>query len=224
MRTDECILGFNAREMWRNNFQNMKIHGQCETAFFRNEVLKPLSADSSIWASVFNDGHYPGLSDDERKRIGFGTITLPPSIGINKPLWENLNQLTEYLDRHYAEISKPFWVIAITGLLHDMGRKRSPEDWPRFESTLPSNIDKGWVLVGYDVNTCWNECCLTGASHIGTAELIQSLRNTFGPHLNKYHLFIDVKHAREFSEFQDQLAQEDAPHSVYGIWLIRKVQ
>ncbi len=224
MRSDEYIIGFDAREMWYSNGENMGIHTQGKTFLFSDEVQKPLSVDSSIWGSVFNDGCYPDLSDDERKRKGLGTIALPPSIGINNPLWENLNQLTEYLDRHDAEIGKSFWVIAITGLLHDKGRKRSPEDWPHFESTSPSNIQKEWILVGYDVNTCWNECCLTGALHGGGEDQIQSLRNMFGPHLNKYHLFIDVKHARKFSEFQDQLAQEDAPHSVYGIWLIREVR
>lgn len=224
MDVEDWIVGYGAREMWYHNFESMAIRKPGCTSFLRNGIIKPLSVDTSIWSSVFEDGNYPDLSIDERKRIGLGTLKIPESIGENMPLWGNLEQLENYLTEHNAELIKPYWIISITGLLEDLEHKSPREEWPRFEPTKPGNREEAWRLIGYDINSRYNECCLTGTCFEGNEEHIRSLRNQWGPHLNEYHLFTDIKQAIEFRDLQNCEHPNEAPHFVYGIWLIKDVK
>jgi len=224
MAAKEWIVGYDAREMWNYNFEGMKVREPDSIFFFKPDVVKPLTVDSSIWGCLFNDGHYPQLSDAERQKIGLGTVKLPEWTGPNMPLWENLCQLEEYLALYVAELLKPYWIIAITGLIEDIEVKLSKEEWPHFKSTNPKDIDDSWRIVGYDINTREGECCLTGALHEGSETYIKSQQQRWGQYLNEYHLFNDINNAIEFRNVQNGKTPSDAPHFVYGIWLIKDIE
>ena len=223
MAVKEWIIGYDAREMWHHNFEGMKKQKPTSIGFLRDGIVKPLTVDSSIWPCVFNDGHYPRLSDAEREKIGLGTVQLPEWTGINMPLWENLEKLEKYLAEYETELTKPYWIIAITGLMQDLELKPIKEDWPRFGATNPSTLDTSWQMVGYDIVTRWHECSLTGASYEGSEAYLQSLKEKWGLCLNEYHLFKDIDHALEFRAFENDRIPSDSPHFIHGIWLIRAV-
>lgn len=223
MDIEMWIVGFDGREMSNYNFEGMKTKTPTFTSFLRDNIVKPLTVDSSIWPSVFNDGHFPHLSDEERKELGLGTIKLPEWTGHNMPLWENLQQLEEYLGENDDEVIKPCWIIAITGTVQAVGLKASPDDWPRVESTSPGVVDSEWSLVGYDVLTKLGESGLTGSCFEGDEANIQSVRDRWGPHLNEYHLFKSVEYGLRFRDFENERYPTDSPHFVYGIWQIKEV-
>ena len=66
---EDWIIGYDAR---------VALHSDTP-----NVMDRKASADTSIWASVFDQGDYPDLSRAERERIGFGTLPLPEWTGIN---------------------------------------------------------------------------------------------------------------------------------------------
>ncbi|MHC4156238.1 MAG: hypothetical protein ACYST6_15145 [Planctomycetota bacterium] len=224
MATKHWIVGFDAREMWFYDFERMNVREHGATGYLRDGITKPLTVDSSIWSCIFNDGHYPHLSNRRRTELGMGTVKLPEWIGDNRPLWRNLEELENYISKHDHVIAKPYWIISITGLLEDLEHKSSREEWPRFEPTKPGSRKEAWRLVGYDINSRYNECCLTGTCFEGDEEHIRSLQNRWGPYLNEYHLFMDIEQAIEFRDLQNREHTNDAPHFVYGIWLIKDVK
>ena len=136
MSAKEFIVGFDVREFWYIDDQLNK--------YLHDDIIKPLTVDSSIWGSVFNDGHYPDYTDQERISLGLGIIKLPEWIGPNKPLWESLEQLERYFDKYIDEVKKPCWIIAVTQL----------SDLPAsgdVEPTNPSVCDESWHFVGFDI-------------------------------------------------------------------------
>jgi hypothetical protein len=223
MATKDWIVGFDAREMWFYDFERMNVREQGSTGYLRDGITKPLTVDSSIWSCIFNDGHYPHLSDIKRTELGMGTVKLPEWIGDNRPLWRNLEELENYISKHDHVIPKPYWIIAVTGLTEDQALTTFPDEWPRIGPTVPAAIKSTWDLIGYDILTKHRECSLTGSSFEGE-EYIQLSRDRFGPHLNEHHLFWDLERAIEYRDFENEQHPHDAPHALYGIWRITEVQ
>ena len=226
MPKKELLLGFDAREMWY--YDDVKAMGARETgstSFLREGILKGLTVDSSIWPCVFNDGNYPGLSDNERKSLGLGTLKLPEDIGSNSPLWENLEHLENHLKEHESEIIKPYWIIAITLSPAVQRAYAKYDEWPYSDVTVPPILDPAWACVGFDIADQSTESHLTGTTFSGEEDHIESLFRRWGPFLNKYHLFDDMGQAIAFKE---QVAERNdpvnRPYYVYGIWLIKEIK
>ena len=205
---EDWIIGYDAR---------VALHSDTP-----NVMDRKASADTSIWASVFDQGDYPDLSRAERERIGFGTLPLPEWTGINHPFWESLQKLEEYLRVCAKAIAQPYWIVAVTGLVAEIGRKENPDDWPRFEQAIPKDISKDWRLLGYDVNSrhdedsiSWIFSCDSGGQKEAQSRWVQRL--------NPYGLFDLVEDSAEFRESQDRLTSVAAPYFVRGLWIVREV-
>lgn len=217
---EEWIIGFDARSM---SFKDsLTSHPGIRTGLLRQDITKPLSVDSSIWSSIFNDGPYPLITGSQREEIGLGAIALPQEIGINTPLWDNLKNLEKHLT--HIEVKSPYWIIAVTGLIKYLDQKRDPNDWPHTCKTTPSRINPTWQLLGYDINTCWNECCLTGTLFSENEEKLKALSESWRPYLNEFHLFTEINKAIEYKEFIDEVEKNESPHGVFGIWLVKKFE
>jgi hypothetical protein len=223
MNENDWLLGFDAREMWYyGDLEGMRTREPGSIGLLRQDIAKPLSVDSSIWASVFNDGQVYGLSDQERREIGLGTIRLPEWIGQNNVCWQHLEELEKYLASHHAQLIRPYWTIGITAAPHGEDVPASTMEGPTFEPTTPAVRHKSWRLVGYDIADKWMEAMLTGPGFEGEEPYLRSLQERWRPHLNEYHLFRDVDKALEFREFTTETVPTQAPFFVYGIWLIKE--
>jgi hypothetical protein len=208
MSHEEWVVGYDAR--W------------ALTPETPDQMDRKASEDSSIWPSVFNNGHYPGMSLTERERIGFGILPLPAYVGINHYLWERLDKLEEYLAGHRKAITKPYWIVAITGLVEEVARKNDPDEWPRFGPATPPSISREWELVGYDVNSRHSEDAVSWM--ITTVGVQDATVARLVGRLNVYGVFPNLEDAIEFRDHEDSEWPADAPHVVYGLWKMCEVQ
>lgn len=205
MKYDMWIIGYDARVILHRDALNV--------------MDRKASVDSSIWPSVFNQGEYPELSLSERERVGFGTLSLPEYTGVNHPLWQNLQNLKDYLYLHANDISLSYWIVAVTGLVSGVNLKLNPDDWPRFELAVPESISKHWHLLGYDVNGRFDEDNISWifpCNPKGQKEAPLKWKRL----LNAYGLFDFVEDAVEFRKSEDVQTPSDAPHFVRGIWKV----
>jgi hypothetical protein len=202
METGELLLGFDAREMWLN-FDDTWTQDDKNLYLLKHDIDKVLSTYPDIWPSVF--------SLDNK-------LETPPWIGLLDELWENLQTMESYLQKGWGPTWKPCYVIALTRL-SSLELKLETESK---SVTSPSDLDKNWSLLGYDIS---DEYLLSGLSSCGYSESdnVSVLRDRWAPHLNKYHLFTEKDQAIEFREMTDRRVPEHAPFFVYGIYLIRSV-
>jgi hypothetical protein len=204
MRSNELLLGFDAREMWLDP-QDYWPDSRKKMYLLRYDVVRPLSIDTSVWRDVFD-------ADTSLQR--------PQWMG--PILWDNLATLQEFMDTIWSERTLPYWIIAVT-LQEDVCANEDLLEWDaRASNIVPSLRDPAWALLGYDVCDKW---LLSGLSNCGygtnEAEM-QILRDTYASDLNEHHLFDAIEPATAFRMLSDERVQEHAPFFVFGIWLIKK--
>ena len=210
----EKIIGYDVREMWFTDERDFIKDGRFQ---------KVLSIDASIWPSIFNTGDYPDITGKDREKYGLGKVDLPSGlsvIGINKPLWDNLVNMGNYLKRHGDKSERLYWIVAITICQQDSEQKlKEREEWPYYSNTVPDTLNNDWMLVGYDVTSCISECIISTCYDfdIRTKGLFELDKN-----INEYTLFSNIAKASEFKRIQDTISQSQSPHLVYGIWRIQE--
>ncbi|GAC1308346.1 MAG: hypothetical protein NVSMB27_46020 [Ktedonobacteraceae bacterium] len=206
MSSNDLLLGFDAREMWLSP-QDYWPDSRKKMYLLRDDVVRPLSTDTSVWRAVFD-------ADTSLQR--------PPWTGPIQNLWDNLATLQEYMDTVWSERTLPSWIIAVT-LQEDVCESEDLQEWyARASNIIPSLRDPAWAFLGYDVSDKW---LLSGLSNCGygtNESEIQILRDTYASDLNEHHLFDSIKPAVDFMHFSDERVQAHAPFFVFGIWLIKK--
>jgi len=229
MRSNELLLGFDAREMWLDVAEYWPEERK-RRFLLRRDIVKPLSTDILVWRSVF---------DVEQ------TLNRPQWTGPIQELWEDLATLQAYMDTAWSERTLPYWIIAVT-LQEDVCESEDLLEWyarasniiddtvpgvlplsgdllewyARASSIIPALRDPAWAFLGYDVSDKW---LLSGLSDCGTNETeIQILRDTYASDLNEHHLFDAIKPAVDFMHVSDERVRAHAPFFVFGIWLIKK--
>jgi hypothetical protein len=206
MRSNELLLGFDAREMWLSP-QDYWPDSRKKMYLLRYDVVRPLSTATSVWRAVFD-------ADTSLQR--------PQWIGPIQSLWASLATLQEYMDTAWSERTLPYWIIAVI-LQEDVCESEDLQEWyARASNIIPSLRDPAWAFLGYDVSDKW---LLSGLSNCGygtNESEIQILRETYASSLNEQHLFDSIKPAVDFMHVSDERVQEHAPFFVFGIWLIKK--
>ncbi|MBC7870151.1 MAG: hypothetical protein H7Y09_04880 [Chitinophagaceae bacterium] len=195
--SEEHLIGFAAREMWREMKDFWPIEKK-EIFLLKYDIVKPLSTDVAIWPSVFQ--LVPNLKP-------------PPHIEWRQGLWADLYNLTDYLisaiDNHDS-----YWTIAITHYF-DFGDPYTGYDR---DSIRPSDKNEDWKFLGYDVSEI---TFLSGLTNFGTSPQEKKLEMVeFGEHLNQYHLFTDYKVAMQYKNSVDKKDPGHGPFYVYGLYLI----
>jgi hypothetical protein len=207
MKSGEELIGFDAREMgiepdaaWNQERRSIYL--------ISTDVDKPLSTDVLVWPPVLDMEKYLNLYQDSW--IEF----------LN--LWSNLSELKKCLISAQEPAEKPSWIIAVTLLSGVLSEKEKATWAPMLPTTVPPRCNENWPLLGYDISDL---ALLSGLSNCGYDEdQIQSLRDRWGPHLNRFHLFTDSYQANEFKLMTDDRVTEHAPFFVYGLYLIEKVK
>ena len=209
MRSNELLLGFDAREMWLD-FSEDWPEERKRSFLLRRDIVKPLSTDTSVWQSVFDVDY---------------TLQRPQWTGPIWPLWENLEALENYVSTAWSQRREPYWLIAITLCLAIPSREERAYWNARTEGTLytPSVCDPSWPLLGYDVADSYLLSGLTNLSWGNDSkDEVQAIGEKYIPSLNEYHLFTSVEPAAEFIPLAEEGARAHAPFVVLGIWLIKK--
>ena len=206
MRSNELLLGFDAREMWLDVAEYWPEERK-KTFLLRQDIFKPLSTDTLVWRSVF---------DVEQ------TLNRPQWTGPIQDLWDNVATLQEYMDTVWSARTLPYWIIAVT-LQEEVCELEDLLEWyARASSITPALRDPAWALLGYDVSDKW---LLSGLSNCGygtNESEIQILRETYASDLNEHHLFDALKPAVDFMHVSDERVRAHAPFFVFGLWLIKK--
>ncbi|HTM48012.1 MAG TPA: hypothetical protein VL285_05015 [Bryobacteraceae bacterium] len=192
----EKLLGFDAREMWRETGSLLHPSHSRSTFLLREDVKKVFSADVLVWPSVFDGAGRPAW------------------IGANPPFWEDLEQFEERLPG-----GAPFLRIAATWHIEPASEEEArartgPHDAP----ARPQTRDPAWKLLGFDV--C-DGSFLSGLSDCGyTPRERIELAPRWGPRLDEHHLFTRLADAFEFRALTDRRVAEHAPFFVIGLWKI----
>src|SRR5947209_10085650 len=207
MRSNDLLLGFDAREM-RLDFSQDWSEERKRSFLLRRDIVKPLSTDTTVWQSVFDVDQ---------------TLQRPQWIGPTGQLWENLPALEQYVSTAWSKRGEPYWVIAIT-LSADIASDEDRAYWnDRRGEIMPSVADPSWHLLGYDVADSYLLSGLTNLSWgIGNKEEVQDMYEKYSPSLNEYHLFTSVEPAAAFIPLAEEGARAHAPFFVFGLWLIKK--
>ena len=134
MSNEEQLLGFDIREMW-SQMDATWSESRKDTYLLRTDVTKVLSVDSLVWPKVV-------LGVDKNVRA--------PTQWRDVGLWENLQQLREYLQRNRDAVQRAYQAIGIT-LLRDVLPLQEQEIWALLAPTVPASLNKEWTFLGYDI-------------------------------------------------------------------------
>jgi hypothetical protein len=197
------LLGFDAREMWQEFLVSWSQERK-EPYLLRSDIKKPLSTDTMVWRSVFEE-----VQELE-----------PPVWRGALDLWDDLGKMADFLKARRVTSHISFWIVGVTLVSGEFGEQQEAMGYPTLPALdLPAGSE-GWTLLGYDVS---DHSLLSGLTNCGyTDEEKPELQKQWGLCLNRYHLFDDVQIAVEFKEITDQRVPEHAPFFVYGLYLIRK--
>jgi hypothetical protein len=199
------VLGYDAREKWMDPpAAGARVGGwdiaNKRTWLLRSNVTRPLSVDHLVWASVFD-------AEPNLPRPTYAT-------GFIQDLWSMLSHLRHWLGDH--KVHKAYSIICITLEPND-------EDlnvWEHIlERTDPAHVDKSWTFLGYDVADRWLLSGLSNCTHCSEADFIE-LQSHFGPFINEYHLFDEIRIAEEFRAVSNMRVRDHAPFYVHGIRVI----
>jgi hypothetical protein len=197
--------------MWQSFDEKTWPQSRRREYLLRQDILKPLSTDGMVWASIrymepTNPGVWPG---GERYSDWYP---------------QDLRFLRQYVKRQ--DISGPYWIIGISVLTSNplTGEQVPFSDVMNYlmaASPKPATRDAAWPLLGFDVS---DGALLSGLSNCGyKPEEIKTVRGRWAAHLNRYHLFVDAGVAWQFKEFTDGRVPEHQPFYVFGLWLIEQV-
>jgi hypothetical protein len=210
---EEWLLGFDARALWVAPERTWDA-GRRSRYLLREDVLRPLSTDTWVWPSLFGEG----LPEEERERLGLGTVGLPDWRGPNPPLWEDLGQLRGCLASLGPAAAERHALLAVSWHVEGGFSKGDSALGPYREPTRPPVREEGWRLLGYDVS---EGGLLSGLTNCGyTREEVAEGRRRWGAHLNAHHLFEALEPAFAFRRDTDARVPEHAPFFVFGLWLI----
>jgi len=211
--TGRYILGFDAREPGGRAFTETEKAG----FLLRLDVKRVVSCDGGVWPSVFRSRDRPNY------------------VGFFQKLWEDLDDLRGQVASTalgpcdvvavavFADLFLPEeaerWRNRLQGVRPDEAAKQSDLELPQAN---PSTVLETWSFLGHDVCDEWG---LSGLSSLGfqpKTEDVAGLRNTWGPRLNRHHLFDSLDDATTFKAVANDRAKEHAPFFVYGLWLVEQ--
>jgi hypothetical protein len=198
------LIGFDAREMWQE-FHIAWSQERKENFLLRQDIKKPLSTDTMVWPSVFDE-------------VG----ELAPPYNWRGSLWDGLEVMRGFMKARPITTHLTFWMIGITLVSGEFEAGQEEMGYPTLPALdLPAESED-WTLLGYDVS---DHSLLSGLSNCGYLEREkQRFRKRWARHLNRYHLFGEVDPAVEFKAITDRRIPEHAPFFVYGLYLITKGQ
>jgi hypothetical protein len=211
---EEILLGFDVREMWLAG-ADLWDEARRATFLLRDDVAKPLSTDPMVWPSLFDTDQGNLVLAREYERRGLLRVATPAWIGPNSGLWENLDQMRQYLAATWTAPPCPCAVVAISWFSHSL--PAAPYG-PYRGTTTPPERDPAWERLGFDVT---DGSLLSGIANTGyRLDEAADWRARWGAALNRHHLFAEPEPALAFRAASDARVPEHAPFCVFGLYVI----
>ena len=89
---ESALIGFDVRELSVEPEALWPLERR--TVFLlRDDVVRPLSTDPTVWPSLFATGHGRFLPGTERERLHLTGLPPPAWTGANAGLWEDLARM-----------------------------------------------------------------------------------------------------------------------------------
>jgi hypothetical protein len=201
----EQILGYDARD-YRDDYGVLWPQQRREQYLYRFDVKKVLSVDTRVWPTVF-----AALAQAP-----------PPHQATLQDLWASAQSLRGAVSEIGQQQAPPaFRTVAVT-LVYDGTKNAHPAREQIATLADPKAISPDWHLVGYDVADAFLLSALTNCGFLPGYDDAGRMRQEWGPYLNEFHLFRELKVASAFREMSDQrLAADHAPTFVYGIRIVK---
>jgi hypothetical protein len=194
------VLGFDVRlldeyaKRWPEERRNIYL--------IRSDAAPVLSTDVFVWPSLFT-------------RADFISST-PQAVNKALFLWCDLDSLQQEINKFAGSVMH--CVVAIELCYEDLNTTERREWDPFLWPTIPAQVEPSWVLLGYDVA---DMAFISGLTNCGYSQNeIKVLSEHYGTHLNRYHLFQNLRYASEFRMMTNIRVPEHAPFFVYGLYCI----
>jgi len=204
--TKERIIGYDARENWLPIEEGWSDHRK-QGFLYRLDVLKPLSADTRVWPTIF---------ESEGRQAPIGQIGF-------QSCWADFYALQSAVAKAYEEkLMRPWRMIAVTLVLGPYCENSNVPWTSRLPQVNPDQRTADWIFLGYDVCDQWLLSALSNCGFLPGLDDVPKLRTTYGPLLNKFHLFRELGDAILFKRFSDERLRDDhAPCFVFGLWMVK---
>jgi hypothetical protein len=229
---DEILVGFDAREAGEHDPRWGEPRRQ--QFLLRRDVGRPLSVDGGVWPTTF-DGPWeevPLLDGPQGKQIGVSRTLDRSVIGLNAPLWHNLDRMTNGLDEEGADAADRVLVAVGWCWRWNGDASAYPDIWgPHVMAEAePAEPEQSWTLLGYDVA---DGSLISGLSNCGytpgdsdprieeARQAAHRLRERWVPKLNEHHLFRDQDPAFAFADVTNTRVPDHAPFHVYSLYRLQ---
>jgi hypothetical protein len=215
------LIGFDAREA--EELEPRWDERRRQLALLRRDVVRPLSAGTSAWPSLFDTGEMASVPEPERRKLGYTGIPLPDRVGGNAYLWDDLERMRTYLNGRLGAPASA--ALVAVGWLSRQAFREAGEYGPYADPVEPPEPQPDWKLIGYDIadGSLWSilsECGWTCDELAYTADQFRAFVERWTPALNEHHLFDDASAAFEFASLCDQRIPDPvhAPFCVYSLY------
>ncbi len=127
----ERVTGYDARDLSTAPWSEERR----ETYLYKVDVTRPLSADTTVWPSIFEPG-----SPEARTRFGY------------QDTWASLDKLkAATLQRFQSRGLTPFYTVAITLITGDYSSKDNVNWSSIIPHVNPDRRSSSWSFLGFDV-------------------------------------------------------------------------
>ena len=194
------LLGFDAREMWRNF--NAEWNDERKREYLlRTDIIRVFSIDSKVWPCIFQlEGSADGTDEPEYRYVS-----------------ENLAEIRRVAGGIMRKINRSYSIIAIALMTETCSESEMAEWRKEYPETEPLDVNPRWKFLGYDIS---DRFFLSGLSNCGYGEDRLALQREWECCINEHHLVSDIESANKFKIMTDERVKEHAPFYVFGIWLV----
>jgi hypothetical protein len=183
----------------------------------RDDLEKPLSTDKLVWPSIFNVGMPLSYYDSDFEE-DLGDLKWPAPLPINDFfLFSEIRPLQEHVASNWAFKEKPICFIAVT-LYIDEGELADASRSGMCAEGSIETLHNSYEFLGYDISESGLLSGLMNCGYGPTLNDVPSLQKTWGPHLNRYHLFTEIDWARQFKQVTNERVREHGPFHVFGLY------
>jgi hypothetical protein len=198
------LLGFDIRQCPGTYLQTAWNQETRRAFLLRPEVTWPLSVDTEVWPSVF----------DDVKEEDYPPGSVRPSLW----LWFDLRIMHAFFLAHIKD--QPQHGVSIAVVLVTKEPARLNDYWEGvlypYSQLSPREVPTEWLFLGYDVADQYQLSGLANCRY--EASEISGFAVTWAARLNEHGLFQTLDDAMSFRDLTDQRVREHAPFYVYGLF------
>jgi len=212
MLIKSIVLGYDIRKHYGGYYQYEWDYERRERFLISNNIVWPLSIDTTVWPSLFRVQIHPvniQMKDDNEVAVQMSADNY-----IIGNLWQSHDSMVEYYDMYCIRKQK---TIPTVFTLHTWDEPSTKEStitaFPHDNSLI---MPSGYSLVGYDIADQFFVSSLSNCGY-GNNEGEGDARFEYASYVNDYGLFGALNDAIKFKSVSNISVKEHAPFYVYGV-------